>query len=85
METLPLPLQCYDDIEFSKGPIHQTDKLICNSWHKNNRQGKRKRDISVRQPLGQILDNISRILPVEPCDDAPSPLILQRYFVCSSF
>jgi hypothetical protein len=44
METLPLPLRSYDDIEFSKGLINQTDKLICNSWRKENRQGKRKRD-----------------------------------------
>ena len=34
METLPLPLQCYDDIEFSKGPIYQTDMLI-DRYHVN--------------------------------------------------
>jgi hypothetical protein len=91
METLPLPLQCYDDIEFSKGPIHQTDKLICNSWRKENRQGKRKRNVSVRQPLGQISvnvqisDNVPRISPVGPCDNSPSPLIPQWHFISSSF
>ena len=47
METLPLLLRCYDDIELCKGPIYQTAMmLICNSWRKENRKGKRKRDVS---------------------------------------
>ena len=76
-------MRYYDDIEFSKEPINQTDKLICNSWCKENRKGKPKRDVSVRQPLGQISDNvIPRISPVGPCDDALlSPLILQHHFI----